>query len=45
MKNKKYLTVKEYALKNGVTERTVYNWIKEKKVKTKKIYSSTVIED
>ena len=35
--NEQYLTLQEYAKRENVTIQTVYNWIKNKKVETKKI--------
>lgn len=36
-------TIPEYAKMKGVSIQTVYTWIKEDKVKTKKILGKTVI--
>jgi len=41
---KKYLLIKDYADKKRVSERTVYNMIARKEVKTKKIGSLTLVE-
>lgn len=42
--NKQYATIKEYADKQMVTVQTVYNWIKNDIVKTKKMFNQTLIE-
>jgi len=39
-----YLTIPEYAKDKGVTIQTVYNWIADKKVETKKLMNSTLIK-
>lgn len=41
---KKYNTIKEYAKSKGITIQTVYNWIKEDRVKTKTLLNQTLIE-
>jgi hypothetical protein len=41
---KKYLEIKDYAKVKGVTIQTVYNWIKEKNVKHRKIMGKILIE-
>ena len=41
---KKYETIKEYAKSNGKSIQTVYNWIKNKDVKTKVLLNQTLIE-
>ena len=41
---KKYLDIKEYAAEKRVTIQTVYNWIKNKEVKTKKMYNAIFVE-
>lgn len=40
----KYMEVKEYAADKGVTQQTVYNWIKDKKVTTKILMGKTLIK-
>ena len=42
--NEQYLTLQEYAKRENVTIQTVYNWIKNKKVETKKIMNMTLIK-
>ena len=42
--DKKYLEVKEYARHKGKTVQTVYNWMKEGKVKTRKLMDKVLIE-
>lgn len=42
--NKKYLEIKDYAKSKGVTIQTVYNWIKDKTVKERKLMGKTLIE-
>ena len=42
--NEQYLTLQEYAKRENVTIQTVYNWIKNKKVETKKILNMTLIK-
>jgi len=44
IKDKKYMEIKEYANKYGVSLKTVYNWIKAGKVKTKKMLNAQLIE-
>ena len=42
----KYLTVKNYATKHGVTEKTVYNWIDSGKItkqSVKKVLNTTLV--
>lgn len=39
----KLMTVRNYAVKMGVTSQQVYNWIKAKKVKAEKIDGVTFI--
>jgi hypothetical protein len=39
-----YLTVHEYAKHQQITVQTVYNWIKDKKVDTKKVMNMTLIK-
>lgn len=38
------MTVKEYAAKYGITVQTVYNKIKEKELKTKKVLNTTLVK-
>ena len=40
----KYMTVKEYAAKYGITVQTVYNKIKEKELETKKVLNTTLVK-
>ena len=40
----KYITVKDYADKFGITVQTVYNKIKNKELETKKILHTTLIK-
>jgi predicted DNA-binding transcriptional regulator AlpA len=40
----KYMTAKEYAEKNGISLKTVYNKIKRKELKTRKVLSTTLIQ-
>ena len=42
--NEQYITLQEYAERENVTIQTVYNWIKNKKVETKKIMNTTLIK-
>jgi hypothetical protein len=42
--NEKYMTLHEYAKDRSVTVQTVYNWIKEKKVETKRMFNMTLIK-
>lgn len=42
--DKKYMTIQEYATDKMVTIQTVYNRIKNKEIKSKKIYNQTFIE-
>lgn len=39
-----FYSVNEYAKYKDVTIQTVYNWIKDKKVETKKILSNTFVK-
>jgi predicted transcriptional regulator len=39
-----YLTLHEYAKEKNVTIQTVYNWIKDKRVETKKLMNMTLIK-
>lgn len=39
-----YLTVKDYAKKRGVTVQTVYGWIKNKDLQTKKVLNTTLVK-
>lgn len=43
-KEVKYMTVKDYADKFGITVQTVYNKIKNKELETKKILHTTLIK-
>jgi hypothetical protein len=38
-----YLTVQEYSVEKNVTVQTVYNWIKDKKVETRKFMNLTLV--
>lgn len=40
----KYMTVKDYADKFGITVQTVYNKIKSKELQTKKILHTTLVK-
>lgn len=40
----KYMTVKDYADKFGITVQTVYNKIKSKELETKKILHTTLVK-
>lgn len=40
----KYLTVHEFAKYKSITIQTVYNWIKDKKVETKKVLNLTLVK-
>lgn len=42
--NIQYLTIAEYAKEKSVTPQTVYNWISDKKVETRKVMNMTVIK-
>lgn len=42
--NQKYLTIHEFAKEKSITIQTVYNWIKDKKVETKKVMNLTLIK-
>ena len=42
--NIQYLTIPEYAKEKGVTIQSVYNWISDKKVETRKVMNMTVIK-
>ena len=45
MENKpKYVTVKDYAIKYGITVQTVYNKIKNKELETKVILHTTLVK-
>ncbi len=45
MENKpKYVTVKDYAIKHGITVQTVYNKIKNKELETKVILHTTLVK-
>lgn len=39
-----FLTVHEYAKDKNVTIQTVYNWIKDKQVETRKLMNMTLIK-
>ncbi|RTL01713.1 MAG: DNA-binding protein [Proteobacteria bacterium] len=43
-KKETYLTVKDYAQKYGITVQTVYNKIKNKELKTKKVLHTTLVK-
>ena len=43
-KKETYMTVKEYAVKYGITVQTVYNKIKNKELKTKSVLSTTLVK-
>ena len=40
----KYMEIEEYAESKGKTIQTVYNWIKDKKVLTRKFMGKTLIK-
>ncbi len=40
----KVLTIQDYAKKQNITRQTVYNWIKENKIKTVKIGSQQFVK-
>ncbi len=40
----KHILIKDYADRNKISERTVYNYIKDGKLKTKKLGSLTLIQ-
>ena len=42
--DKKYMEIEEYALSKNKTIQTVYNWIKNKDIKTRKMFNKTLIE-
>jgi transposase len=42
--NKKYMPVKDYAERHGVSPHVVYGWIKRGKVKGKKIGNYQLVE-
>lgn len=42
--NEKYMTLHEYAKEKSVTLQTVYNWIRDKQVETKKMFNMTLIK-
>jgi len=42
--NKKYLEIKDYAAYKLVHVKTVYEWIKEKKVETRNLLGKTLIK-
>jgi hypothetical protein len=42
--DKQYNTPQEYSELKGVTVQTVYNWIKNKEVKTRKLMDKTLVE-
>jgi len=42
--DKRYETIKEHAKSKGKSIQTVYNWIKNKQVKTKVLMNQTLIE-
>ena len=44
IKGVKYMEVKEYAKFKDVVPKTVYEWIKEGKVKTRMIFNTKVIK-
>jgi len=39
-----YMTVHEYAKEKSITIQTVYNWIKDKQVETRKFMNMTLIK-
>ena len=43
--NEKYRTIHELAQYKGVTIQTVYNWIADKKVETRKFLNMTLVKD
>jgi len=38
------ITPEEYALKEGISLKTVYNWINSGKLKSKKLFKKTLIK-
>lgn len=42
---KKYMTIKEFAQSKNITRQTVYNWIKEGKLKTKRLGNQQFITE
>lgn len=44
IENKTYLSIPDYANYKGVSLATVYNWIKENKVITKKMLRTTFVQ-
>ena len=44
IKGIKYVEIKDYAKLKGKTLQTVYNWISDNKVETKKILGKTLIK-
>jgi hypothetical protein len=42
--NEQYMTIHEYAAEKMVTIQTIYNWINEKKVQTKKFMGLTLVK-
>jgi len=41
----KYISIKDYANKYDITERTVYNRITDGKIETKKFLGKTIVKD
>jgi predicted DNA-binding transcriptional regulator AlpA len=41
---KKYMTVKEYATRFSLNQKTVYNKIERGEIKTKKVLNTTLVE-
>ena len=41
---KVYATIEDYSIIKGVTIQTVYNWIKNKDVKTRKLMNKTLVQ-
>lgn len=42
--DEKWMTIKEYAKEKIVTPQTVYNWIRDKKVVTRKLMNKTLVK-
>jgi hypothetical protein len=42
--NKHYLNIEDYAKEKGKTIQTIYNWVKDKKVKTRYILGKLYIQ-
>lgn len=42
--DEKWMTIDEYAREKLVTPQTIYNWIKDKKVITRKLMGKTLVK-